>query len=104
MNYNLFETNKTKIIVAILLIVFGVLMRLIPHMWNFTPIVAISLFAGVHLGKKFIAPIIIVMMLVSDFIIGFYSLPVMISVYGSFILIGVLSYLIKKADKNKFSF
>lgn len=87
---------KTKIIISVLLVIFGVAMRVLPHAWNFTPIVAIVLFAGVYFGRNYVAPILIVMMLLSDFIIGFYSTPVMLSVYGSFLLIGGISLVLNK--------
>lgn len=87
---------KTKLILALMLVVFGVFMRVIPHAWNFTPIVAIALFAGVYLGRTYIVPIIVATMLMSDIFLGFYSTPVMISVYGSFMLIGGLGLLLNR--------
>lgn len=88
--------NTTKIIAAILLALIGVLFRLIPHAANFTPVVAIALVAGVYLGRSYSLVVPLATMFVSDIVIGFYSLPVMLSVYGSFALIGVFGQLLRK--------
>ena len=45
--------NKIFIIISLLLLAFiGVVMRLVPHPANFTPVFAIALFAGFYLSKK----------------------------------------------------
>lgn len=91
---------------AYFLILFGVLMRLathfhdyaplapvlkyLPHIPNFAPIAAMALFGGVYLGRKYALIIPIIAMLIGDYFIGSYSPYVMIAVYGSFILIGLL--------------
>ncbi len=87
-------TTKIKIIISIALILLGVITRTSVHLWNFTPIVAMSLFAGVYLGRNYIAPIVVGSMLIGDFIIGFYTTEVMLSVYGSFLLIGGIGIII----------
>lgn len=70
--------------IAVLLVIFGVVMRLLPHPANFAPILAIGLFAGTYLDRKYAFWLPIVIMLISDFFIGFYSTWVMLSVYLSF--------------------
>jgi len=75
-----------KITFVISLIGFGALMRLIPHWPNFTPIAAMALFGGAHLGKKHLAFIIpLAAMLVSDLFLGLHQW--MIAVYISFALV-----------------
>lgn len=90
---------KVKIIIALLLVVTGVFGRLLPHMWNFTPIVAIGLFSGVYLGRRYMIMLPIIAMIVSDIFIGFYDIRLMLVVYGSFALVGVFSHLIRQ-EKN----
>ncbi len=90
------KDQTSKIIFAFGLIAIGVLGRFLPHLWNFTPIVAISLFAGVYLGKKYAVLVPLAAMLISDLFIGFYSAPIMISVYASFALVGLLGYFLRK--------
>ena len=87
---------KTKLIIAIVLIFLGIVCRLFPHAWNFTPIMAIALFAGVYLGKRYAVILPIVIMLISDIFIGFYAINLMIVVYSCFILVGLMGLIIKK--------
>ncbi len=72
----------------LLIISIGVLMRLVPHSPNFTPIAATALFGGTYLSKKYAFIIPVAAMLVSDYFIGFHH--TMVYVYGSFILTGVI--------------
>jgi hypothetical protein len=82
---------------AFFFIFSGVILRLIPHLPNFAPIAAIALFGGVYLpfGKngmyKIYALIIpLVAMLIGDYFIGFYNPWILVSVYGSFLIIGLI--------------
>ena len=88
--------KKTKIIISAILITLGVVCRLLPHIWNFAPIAAIALFAGVYLGRRYALVLPLLTMLIGDLFLGFYSWPVMLAVYVSFVLVGFLGTLIKK--------
>lgn len=99
---------------AYFLILFGILMRVathfhnsplvepifkfLPHLPNFAPIGAIALFSAVYLklDKKYALIVPIVAMLISDIFIGFYNPWIMLSVYGSFVLIGLVGFWLKK--------
>ncbi len=84
MNLNMIK--NPKVIIVAIIIVFAAIMRLVPHYPNFTPIAAIALFGGAHLGKKWISFLIPMMALfISDLFLGFHSF--MIPVYVSFALI-----------------
>lgn len=84
-------------LLAFVLVVFGVTTRLIPHSPNVVPVTAISLFASTYLPKKlFFLPLVI--LLISDFIIGFYGTD-MLYVYGSYLLIGVLGMKLRSRVK-----
>lgn len=89
-------TKQTKLIVSIILISLGVVCRLLPHLWNFAPIAAMALFAGVYLGRRYALILPLAAMLVGDLFLGFYDWKLMLAVYASFILIGLLGTLIKK--------
>ncbi len=78
-----------------LLILFGVVLRFLPHPANFAPIAAMGLFGGCYLRKRFAFALPLAAMLVSDFFIGFYSLKIMFSVYLSFALVGLIGIWIK---------
>jgi hypothetical protein len=91
--------KKSKLIISLALIIFGVVCRLIPHMWNFAPIVGISLFAGVYLGRNYALVLPLIAVLVSDTFIGFYEWQIVLAVYGSYLLIGLMSAIIKRYKK-----
>jgi len=91
-------TKKGKNIeftIALLLILIGIILRIIPHAPNFTPIAAIALFGGVYFSRKIALFLPLGAMFISDIFIGFYQAPVMVSVYGSFILSVVLGFWLK---------
>src|SRR5260221_9163115 len=87
------------------IILFGVVLRLFPHVQNFAPIGAMALFGGVYLGKKYAVGIILPILLLSDYLLLYihpFSTPVItfshlygpsalihsttVYVYGSFLL------------------
>lgn len=74
-------------------------MRLLPHAPNFTPLLAISLFSGTYLKKKWAMTVPVAAMLLSDLLIGTYQPLVMLSVYASMLAaVGIGVYL--KKDKT----
>ncbi len=91
---NLKEIVSPKVLVIAGIILFAAVMRLIPHYPNFTPIAAIALFGGAHLGKKWLAFFIpLFALFISDMIIGFHGF--MIPVYVSFALVVLLGQLMR---------
>ncbi len=78
--------------IVYLFIIFGLFMRLIPQLQHselgalFSPILAIALFSGTYLSRKKALIIPLVIMLVSDYFIGYYNVGLMASVYGCFLL------------------
>lgn len=81
-----------KLFLSILLVLVAVVGRLIPHPWNMTPVGAAAIFAGVHIGKRAAVLVPLLGMLVGDIFLGFYSLPLLLVVYLSMIMSGLLSY------------
>ncbi len=81
-----------EILIATALIFFAVALRLLPHAPNFAPIAAVALFAGAVLPRRWSLVIPFGAMLLSDAIIGFYQVPVMISVYAAFALTVLFSW------------
>lgn len=71
-------------------------MRFLPHAPNFAPIGAMALFGGARLNKKYALIIPLAVMIVSDYFIGFYSWQIMASVYGSFLIYGLLGLVVRK--------
>lgn len=81
---------------AYFFIIVAIILRLLPHPPNFAPIAAIALFGGTYLGKKYALLVPLAAMIVSDYFIGFYDLKLMLAVYGSFLLIGLLGLWLKQ--------
>lgn len=83
----------TRYVFTFTLILLAAFSRLLPHPPNFTPIAALALFSAVYLDKKQAFLIPVVALLLSDYIIGFYS--GMIWVYGSFAAIALIGLWLK---------
>lgn len=81
---------------AYLFILIGAVLRVLPHPANFAPIAAMALFGGVYLNRKQAIILPLAAMLVSDFFIGFDSWQSRAIVYGSFLLIGLIGFWVKK--------
>ncbi len=80
---------------ALLIIIFGFLSRVVAHTPNFTPILSLALFGGVYLKGRQAVLVPLVLMVMSDFIIGFYG-GEMFFVWGSIVLISVLGLWLKE--------
>ena len=78
----------------IALFIFGLVTRLIPHVPNFTPILAISLFAGAYLNKKYAIWFPITLYIISELIIGINSIVLFTG--GSILLITLLGWKLRK--------
>src|SRR5260370_38666422 len=76
---------------ALTLVVVGVVLRVMPHPWNFAPIGAIALFGGARFDRRYFAVgIPLLAMFVGDAFIGFHSLmPVIYATYALIAVIGM---------------
>jgi hypothetical protein len=73
------ETKRVLIIICIILLLAA--SRLLKHPYNFTPITAMSIFAGCYLRKHWGLVFPLGAMLLGDFFIGFYDWKLMAAVY-----------------------
>lgn len=80
----------SRAILAVGCVIAAAAARLLPHPPNATPVAAIALLGGATLPfpLSFLLPV--AAMFLSDLVIGFDSLPVTLSVYGSFLLTSLL--------------
>lgn len=91
---NLRLSRSTTTVVGLILL--GVVLRIARDAgWiglppNVAPISALALFSGALLPRRWTFVVPLAAMLLSDLVIGFYSLPVMISVYASFAVSNML--------------
>ena len=79
---------------AIALILLGIAMRFLPHAPNFTPVVAIALFGGFYLNKKYAILVPLSLMVITDLFLGLHN--VILFTWGSVVLISVLGIIQKK--------
>jgi len=87
--------NRTQFWVTTGIILTAALSRLIPHPPNVTPVMAMALFGGAHLGNRRLALIIpCSAMLISDAFLGFHG--TMPFVYLAFLLVVCLGMWIKQ--------
>ncbi len=92
------KNMNARFIFILGVILFGALMRLIPHWPNFTPIAAMALFGGAYFRKKHLAFLIpLGALFLSDLILGFHQW--MIAIYVSFALIVGIGFLLKQRIK-----
>ena len=90
------KNNMHKKLITIAgLIGVGVMGRLLPHLPNATPIAAIALAGSKYVGRIWAVVIPIAAMLISDAVIGWYDWRILVSVYISFALIGLLSLIVR---------
>ena len=86
-----------RLISPLVIILFAVTLRILPHPPNFAPIAGMALFGGAYLNKKYALIVPLVAMFISDIFLGFHSgIPF---VYGSFLIIGLLGIWLRK-NKN----
>lgn len=86
--------NKMKIFSIFAIITFAVVLRLIPHPPNFTPIGALAIFGGAYFGKKYGILLPLLVMLISDLFIGIHS--TIGFVYAGFLIAGLIGNWIGK--------
>lgn len=89
-------------LVAVGLILLGAAVRIardagwLPLPPNMAPISAMALFSGAVLPRRLTFVVPLAAMLASDLVIGFYTLPVMVSVYASFALSNILGLRLRR--------
>ncbi len=85
------STKRFTVAIALVLVVLAAAMRLLPHPANFAPVAAIAIFGGAVLPKRHAVWVPLVAMVASDALIGFYTLPIMLTVWGCYIAIALVS-------------
>jgi hypothetical protein len=86
---NTSNQNITRVVVIAGMMLLAGLSRLIPHPFNFTAIMALALFGGAKFKNTPLAIVIpLIVMLITDAIIGFYSL--MPFVYGCIVVTALI--------------
>ena len=82
-------SNRARLIALLSAILVAAALRLVPHPANFSPIDAMALFSGAHLGRRWLALAApLGALLLSDLLLGFY--PGMLFQYAAVVLIVLL--------------
>ena len=76
------------------LILLGVVARLVPHPWNATPTMAIALFAGTYLSKRWATILPLVIVASTDFLLGWHATVPF--TWGAFVLTGMLAWWVRQ--------
>jgi len=82
---------------AICLLAIGILSRLIIHVDNFTPVIALALFGGVYLKRKQALLLPILLFAATDIILGFHK--TMFFTWSTILLIVLMGFAVQK-NKN----
>ena len=75
------------------LMVLGVVARLVPHPPNATPLMAIALFGGTYLAKRWAILLPLAIVAISDVLIGWHN--TVLFTWGAFILTGMIAWWIR---------
>ncbi len=89
--------NRREEIAALWLVLAGVLLRVLPHPDNFTPLAAIALFGGVTLRPRLSLTVPLAAMIASDLIIGPHSLFAV--TWGCFFLTSLAGVWVRRDPK-----
>jgi hypothetical protein len=83
-------------ILAFGLLFLGVLARFLPHEPNFTPVLAVALFGAVYLRRTQALFLPLVLMVITDLVIGLH--PVIAFTWGSVLLISCIGLWVRKSQ------
>jgi len=95
--------EKPALFIALILIVFAIMGRVLPHPANFAPVAAVALFSGALLPRRLALVVPLTVMIASDLIIGLH--PTIYATWGSFAVIALVSsFKFKKVSVNNVVF
>ena len=75
------------------LLLLGIVARLVPHPPNATPVMAIALFGGAYLSKRWAILLPLAILLISDVLIGWHNTVPF--TWGAFVLTGLLAWWVR---------
>ena len=84
---------------AIFLIVLGIVSRLVPHLSQFTAILAVAMFSGMYLNRRLALVVPLALMVATDAIIGFHD--TMFFTWGSMLAVSIIGVWLR--DRKSFT-
>lgn len=88
---------KKNFLLYSLIVISAVAARLVPHAWNFAPITAVAVVSAIYLPLRQAVALPLVIRLISDAILGFFSWPLMLAVYASHLFGAVMGLWVRKS-------
>lgn len=79
-------SRTERIAITLTLFALAIASRFLPHPPNFTALTAVMFASTMYLGPRTSVALLATILLLSDLLLGGYSFPVMLAVYGSFLL------------------
>jgi hypothetical protein len=93
------KNNSKNYVIAISLVLLTFVMRLVPHLANFTPLFTIGIFSAVFFKNRLYSILLpIIAMLISDIFLGFYT--EVWAIYLSMLVAQWISFDLAKSDKK----
>lgn len=92
--------NKHKIILVGFLIGVALLGRMIPHLWNMTPVGAFAVLLGTKFGTLWSLVFLFGTLSLSDILLGHYTWQIMVAVYLSFSFYTLSAVFLKNKNFN----
>jgi hypothetical protein len=80
-------------VLALGLLLIGILARFLPHVPNFTPVIAIALFGGVYLRRSYALFLPLLLMVVTDLFLGTY--PAIYFTWASVVLVSAIGFWVR---------
>ncbi|MBI2984830.1 MAG: hypothetical protein HYY50_04370 [Candidatus Kerfeldbacteria bacterium] len=100
------QANRWRWWFVLFLILGGASLRVLRHYGlidlppNFAPVSALAMFSSAYLPRRLAVIVPLGLMFISDMAIGFYSWPIMISVYGSFLVSCALGFWVRHRPES----
>jgi hypothetical protein len=101
------KIDKKRLIIAVILIAFGVFGRIfrihfLPDLYNVEPITLAALLSGAFLGGGYVLVVPLAIIALTDLYIG--NSPILYFTWSAWGVIGLLSLILRKSNKEKISF
>jgi hypothetical protein len=82
------------VVTVILFVVAALIMRLVPHPYNFIPVGALALFCGTYVRSKWAVLIPVAVMVLSDSLIGWHNL--VLFTWGCYLVSGMIGWWVRQ--------
>ncbi|HYF05667.1 MAG TPA: DUF6580 family putative transport protein [Patescibacteria group bacterium] len=98
------DVKKHGLTILVIVAVAAVASRLVPHYPNMGVVTALSIFAAAYLPLRTALVLTLAVRLVSDYFLGFFSLPLMVAVYGSHMFGAFAGAWLRKQENSNYRY